>query len=62
MAVSFPERRVINKEGAEAMAVAALPDNFSARVAAREALAAKAARAVGQAEAEVVAGLAVAEG
>ena len=53
---------MINKEGAEAMAVAALPDNFSARVAAREALAAKAARAVGQAEAEVVAGLAVAEG
>ena len=54
MAVSFPERRVINKEGAEAMAVAAeLPDSFSAKVA---------ARAVGQAEAEVVEGPAVAEG
>src|SRR6202789_4299358 len=62
LVVSFPERRAINKEVAAATAVAAFPDNFSARAAARQASVAKAEQAVGQAEAGGGAGLAVAEG
>src|SRR6202041_893242 len=62
LAVSFPERRVINKEGAEVVA-AELPDSFSAKVAAREVSAARAEQVVPAADrAEVVVGRVDGEG